>query len=139
MKAYISILLLCLFTGGAAWAQCGNLDGVNITVPSHGVYTAESQFAVPKPGMKLYAVEVTVMNNMRQSVPYNAFNFSLQDSQGYVYHHTVGKSPGLSCGDLEPGRMVRGFLTFAVPQGAGGFTLIYKPSAFDKGQLLLKL
>jgi hypothetical protein len=134
----ILVVFLALLTG-IACAQCGNLDGVNITVPSHGVYTAENQYLAPKPGMKLYAVEVTVMNNMRQSVSYNAFYFSLQDSNGYVYTYGMGKRPALSCGDLEPGRLVRGFLTFTVPAGAGGFTLIYKPSAFSSGQLLLKL
>lgn len=97
----------------------------------------------PKEGNKYYAVEVTVENKGSDVISYNVIYFKLQDSEGYTYDYTGSyKEPWLGYGDLQPGRKVRGWITFEIPKNSSNLELIFQPityNPFDTVQIIVKL
>jgi hypothetical protein len=101
----------------------------------------DTEYDRPEEGNKYFAVEVTVENKGSEANSYNPLDFTLQDSSGYTFEktYTVSKEPSLSSGDLQPGRKVRGWITFEIPKTSSNLELIYKPDIFDSGQVIVKL
>ena len=101
----------------------------------------EDPFNDLKKSDRVVAVEVLIENKGSKPKPYNIFDFTIQDKEGYTYdpswNFTV--KPDLGSGDLQPGRKVRGNITFEVPKSATGLELIYQPDWLDSGQVIVKL
>jgi hypothetical protein len=101
----------------------------------------EDPFNDLKEGQKVVAVDVTVENKGKEPKPYNLFDFTIQDKDGYTYEPSWNFTikPSLSSGDLQPGRKVRGYITFEIPENDSGLELIYQPDWLDSGQVIVKL
>ena len=71
------------------------------------------------PGRRLIAIDITQQAFLADDT-YNPLNFSVQDSDGYVYSRGgyADVEPRFSSGDLGRGQSVRGWVTFTVPQSA---------------------
>jgi hypothetical protein len=97
----------------------------------------------PKEGNKYYAVEVTVENKGSDVISYNVIYFKLQDSEGYTYDYTGAyKKPWFGYGDLQPGRKVRGWITFEIPKNSSNLELIFQPitnNPFNAVQIIVEL
>ena len=113
----------------------------------HGTLSAvpyeDNEYDRPEAGSKYFAVEVTIENKGSEVKPYNIIDFKLQDGDGYTYDSTtadVMKQPWFGYGDLQPGRKIRGWITFEIPKTASKLELIYQPgTVFDTGQIIVKL
>jgi len=92
-------------------------------------------------GYQVISVEVLIENKGQESKHYNGLDFIIQDQDGYTYEPSWSFiiEPDLGYGDLQPGRKVRGWNTFEVPENSSGLELIYQPSWWDSGQIIVKL
>lgn len=61
---------------------------------------------------------------------YNPFYFKVADENGFEYNYNVfGKDPQLASGNsLQPGKIVRGWMTFEIPKTIKTLTLTYTPN-----------
>jgi hypothetical protein len=61
---------------------------------------------------------------------YNPFYFKVADENGFEYNFNVfGKDPQLASGNsLQPGKIVRGWMTFEIPKTTKTLTLTYTPN-----------
>jgi len=101
------------------------LNSATVTVMSADLkYTSSDEFVQPKAGNRFVAVEVLYENTGTDKVSYSPFDWKLTDSSGFNYDRSYsGKSPELASGDLSVGEKARGFITYEVPQSAGGLQL----------------
>lgn len=111
-----------------------------LTVNGFEDYVDENPFIQPEEGNKFFIVDVTIENNGAEPKSYNELDFEIQDSVSYIYDSYLSlKEPSLQSGDLQPGRNVRGWITFEIPKNAQGLELIYQPDWWDAGQIIVKL
>lgn len=83
----------------------------------------------PKPGSIVLGVELTITSKSAVQVPSNPFYATLVNSEGARYAATLaGCKPELSASSLDPGDSARGFVSFIVPEGQGGWKLLYRPT-----------
>jgi len=116
------------------------LGNYYLTVNGFEDYVEENEYMQPDEGNKFLAVDVTIENGGTESASYNALDFEIQDSESYTYDTSMAtKAPDLGSGDLQEGRKIRGWVTFEVPTTATGLELIYQPSLWDTGQVIVKL
>jgi len=165
MKKIILIFILCLviLTGCRTNTQPEKTDNIQTQTETktfrigdsvqlgdyiltvHGIEDNVSydpnDYNKPKDGYKYFAVEVSVENKGSEVNPYNLYDFTLQDKNGYTYDIAIWviKEPSFSSGDLQPGRKIRGWLTYEVSKTAENLELIYQPDWFDSGQVIVKL
>ena len=68
-------------------------------------------------GKRLVAVDITQVG-LEDGVSYSSRNFSVQDSEGYVYDRSgyTELEPRFNSGELSAGQRVRGWVTFEVPE-----------------------
>ncbi|OUM87931.1 MAG: hypothetical protein BAA01_10830 [Bacillus thermozeamaize] len=99
------------------------------------------QFIKPQQGHVYKMVDVTLENVGNESdVISSLMMFSLSDADGYKYNVTIGpETKGSLDGELQPGRKMRGELTFEVPKDAKGLELLFEPNVFGFGQAIVKL
>ena len=91
---------------------------------------AQSRFTV-EVGKRLVAIDVTQVG-LIEDAHYSLFNFSLQDSDGYVYEPggVGGVQPRFRSGSLTAQQRVRGWLTFEVPQTAEIESVLAQPAFY---------
>ncbi|MCA9385970.1 DUF4352 domain-containing protein [Candidatus Dojkabacteria bacterium] len=82
-----------------------------------------------QPGIKSYAVEVSITNTENTPFTPTTSHFQLFDEKGYTYipSTTIPKKPDFISRTLDEGDTVRGWLTFEVQQDSDSYTLTYKP------------
>ena len=83
-------------------------------------------------GYRLVAIDVTQIG-VDDDDPYNPLYFSVQDSDGYVYGASLTGTdikPGFSSGELSSGQVVRGWVTFEVPESAMLISVMVEPDVF---------
>jgi hypothetical protein len=76
-----------------------------------------------------YQLDISLENVGVETFNYNIFDMRIKDPYGFVYEHDVFSviEPGLYFGDLKPGEMVRGWVSFDVSTSVDNknFMLIY--------------
>ena len=83
-------------------------------------------------GKRLVAIDITQVA-LVDDASYNVLNFSLQDSDGYVYDASFASAdvePSFGFGTLSAQQRVRGWITFQVPRSAELVSVLVKPSLF---------
>ncbi len=90
-------------------------------------YSTGNQFAQPESGNEFVVVSVTIVNNSKDSMSYNSFDFKLQDSSGVQKTESfMALSDGkLNSGSLAAGGKVTGKLAYEVPAGDAGLKLLF--------------
>lgn len=90
------------------------------------------EFLKPDKGNKWVAVLVEIEGINPEGATYNPFYFSIKDGNGFEYNFSAfGKEPSLQSGnDLAPGKKVRGWVTFEVPEDATGLVVSYEAGVF---------
>ncbi len=96
--------------------------------PYAGVLTTPAQ---PAPGMRSVGVEVEVVNDSVQPLTFDATSISLRDDAGFSYRGgtAVGSEPALPGRTMPGGERARGWVWFAVPEGATLREIVFVPSA----------
>ena len=105
----------------------------SITLANVETATSYGEFMTATSGNKYISVELVIQSSAATGVNVNPFYVTLKDSSGYEYTTALlGKEPTLkSQNDLPAGELVRGWITFEVPEASSGFTLTYDPLSFD--------
>src|SRR5918993_1645779 len=96
--------------------------------PYAGVLTTPAQ---PAPGMRYVGFEVEVVNASVQPLTFGANSVSLRDDEGFSYRGgtAVGSEPALPGRTMPGGERARGWVWFAVPEGATLREIVFVPSA----------
>jgi hypothetical protein len=117
------------------------LDNQILTVLDISEYQSDNEFAQPTEGNKYMAVDVELENSDNQPIDYNVYDFEIQDENSYTYKQALigDKEPRYSSGTLQPGRKIRGFITFEVPNESARFELIFTPDLFSASQIIIDL
>ncbi|WP_322796606.1 DUF4352 domain-containing protein [Tepidiforma sp.] len=90
----------------------------------------------PGEGQRFVAIDV-VVEGVSGDPSVGAFDFSVQDRDGYVYPSSFGeREPALQMTQLAPGRQVRGWVTFEVPENAD-IVAVYADVAFPDPEVLV--
>jgi len=93
--------------------------GSRYTVHSVTDPAPKGEYAQPKPGNRWITIEVTQEALEKKVSGGGAFDFSVQDKDGFIYDYTFGgKEPEFKMMDLAIGQRQRGFITFEVPENA---------------------
>jgi len=105
------------------------------TLSLANVETAYSygDFRSAKAGNKFIAVELVFQSSTSTGVNVNPFFATIKEPAGYEYSPVLfGKDPSLkSQNNLPSGELVRGWVTFEVPEASSGFILTYSPFSFE--------
>lgn len=106
--------------------------GYSITLANVETATQYGDFMTAGTGNKFLAVEIVIRSGADSGVNVNPFYAKVKDSSGYEYTtNLLGKEPALqSQNDLPNGELVRGWITFEVPENASGFIFTYEPLSF---------
>ncbi len=116
------------------------LENKVLTAYSIANYIEPNKYLQPKAGNKHITVDISLENDGPDSISYNVLNFRLQDSDGYVYTHVAAsKEPYFTSGALQPGRKIRGFIVYEIPQDSSGFELIFTPGWGASNQIIIDL
>lgn len=84
-------------------------------------------FFGPKAGNRWVVIQVLYENTGSDNVAYNPYDWKLVDSSGFSYSATyTGIGPELHSGDISTGGKARGYISYEVPQSAGGLTLKFQ-------------
>jgi len=86
--------------------------------PYAGVLTRPAE---PEPGIRYVAAEVVIENQSDQPLDFMASDVRLRDEQGVEYASNsavIGEEPKLVSQNLPDGERTRGWVWFAMPQGA---------------------
>jgi hypothetical protein len=80
-------------------------------------------------GKIFLAIELIIKSGADKDVDVNPLYAKIEDSEGHEYRNSIfRKEPSLMAqSDLPKGGMVRGWVTFEVPENAHGFILTYEP------------
>lgn len=93
----------------------------------------------PESGKEYVLVATTITNTGKSSVPYNTFDFKLQDSNGVQKNEAFTTAENkLNSGDLAANGKVSGNLVFEALQGDTGLKLIFNPTLLGR-EAIIKL
>ena len=84
-------------------------------------------------GKRLVALDITQVGMSDGGDPYNALYFAVQDADGYVYSTGVADAdvePRLGSGELAAGQIVRGWVTFELPESARSVSVLVESEVF---------
>lgn len=100
-------------------------------------WTSNNDYDRPESGKEYVLVAVTITNTGKNSIPYNSYDFKLQDSNGVQKSEafTTGENK-LNSGDLAQGGKVAGNLVFEAPKGDAGLKLIFNPTLLGKDAVI---
>jgi len=109
-----------------AWGETAENGPLWITVQTPVV--DEDVQGLPE-DKQLVKVDVALRNVSEQTQEYSAVQFFLQDETNYIYQgwYFDTDEPYLVSGALAPGREVRGFVGFVLPQGAVAKSVLFMP------------
>jgi hypothetical protein len=101
------------------------LNGLTVTIVTADVNAKPAnQFITPKAGDRFVVVQVLYENTGSDAVSYSPFDWKLIDSSGFTYTDAFsGIDQQLNSGNLPSGGRVRGYVSYEVPQSAGGLNL----------------
>jgi hypothetical protein len=87
------------------------------------------KYLLPKPGSRVLGVGLTLTGKGTVQVPSNPFYATLIGGDDARYAATLaGCKPELSAKSLDKGDTAQGFVSFVVPEGQGGWKLVYRPT-----------
>jgi hypothetical protein len=108
-----------------AVGQAAQLNFFSVTVTevdSH--WTNTNSFEQPRKGSHFVTVRVQYQATGQEKASYNQFDWTLTDPPGSRFIPSfVPRDPPLRSGELEPGRTVKGWIVYEVPDTATGLTL----------------
>ena len=84
-------------------------------------------------GKRLVALDITQLGMSDGGDPYNAFYFAVQDADGYVYSTGLADAdvePRLGSGELAAGQIIRGWVTFELPESARLVSVLVESEVF---------
>ena len=96
------------------------------------------EYMGPEGGNVYLVADCTVENlNSEPMTSSSMMMYSVQDSAGYTYDVAMNTDQkGSLDGEIASGRMLRGEISFEVPQGTTGLDFIFEPGVFDFGQVI---
>lgn len=127
-----------IFAIGEKIALGDNVLTVNGFARSQG----DNEFDTPKEGHEYIIVEVTIENGGSETISYNPFDFTMQNSQGQILDGAftlTEQDKQLSSGELAPKGRVNGVLVFEQPKGDTGLQLIYQPNFWNDGMIKIEI
>lgn len=101
-----------------------------------------SDFDKPKDGMEYIVVTVQVKNGGDSEIPYNPFDFSMQNSKGQITEQaftTINSDSQLNSGNLAAGGEVSGTIAFEQPKDDSALILKYQGNIFNNEEIKIKL
>lgn len=116
-------------------------DGSSLTV-TEIERSSGSQFDKPKGDNEFVIVHVKIVNNGKDKISYNPFNYKLKNSNGQIVDETfttIDEDTNLNSGELAPGGNVSGSIPFEAPRGDKGLKLIYNPNIFSSKEIIIDL
>lgn len=129
------------FVPGAGPAVGEKVEAGGSSYTIHGIEDpaeASGSFG-PAEGNRWVVIEVsqTALDDTDSARP---FDFTLQDAEGFVYDSTFGEAePEFPMEELAPGRTVRGFITFEVPEDAELVAVYVEAESFEPAIVLADL
>ncbi len=91
----------------------------------------------PESGKEYVLIAVTITNTGKNSIPYNTYDFKLQDSNGVQKSEAFTTAENkLNSGDLAANGKVSGNLAFEAPLGDTGLKLIFNPTLLGKDAII---
>ena len=114
-----------------------SLQVVDVTTSSGGEYSK------PKEGNEYVIVDVILRNDSDKSTKsYSPYHFSMANSNGQITNTEftmVDMETALSLGELSPGGIVRGTLSYEQPKGDNGIKLIYNNNILSDKEVIIDL
>ncbi len=96
-------------------------------------WQSPADYDTPESGKEYVLVEVTITNEGTDSVPYNTYDFKMQDNNGVQKTEAFTMvENSLSSGDLASGGKITGNLVYDVPLDATGLKLLFSPTFWGK-------
>lgn len=113
--------------GGTVSGKTATFEGLSATLVS-----AEDNFVTPlldpEPGFRFYTVQVSYKNGSNQQRSFNPFDFQIETNASNRIDPTAGwREPAIHAGNLAPGDVVAGWVTFQLPIGSQPVRLLYSP------------
>jgi hypothetical protein len=107
--------------------------GYTLTLANVETAYTYGDFRSARAGSKFIAVELVFQSSTSTGVNVNPFFATIKEPAGYEYSPVLfGKDPSLkSQNNLPTGELVRGWVTFEVPESSSGFILTYSPFSFE--------
>lgn len=104
-------------------------------------YIETNEYSKPENENKYVSIDVSYTNNTSdKTISYNVYDWKLFDGDGYSYTNAyTTKKPNLSSGDLNAGKLVRGWVTFEVPSESKNYTVQFQPNFLDNDNVEIKL
>ena len=88
-----------------------------------------------KDGNRLITIDVT-QKAIDDEEPFNLLYFAAQDSDGFVYEPSLYSSaimePSMGSGELGSGQLVRGWVSFEIPDTATLISILVEPEVFGQ-------
>ena len=97
--------------------------------------TTGTEYDQAKAGYEYVIVSIRIENKSDEKISYNAFDWKMENSNGQEESTTftiVDSDTALNSGDLNPGGIVEGTVTFEEPQGDTGLKLNYYYTMLDE-------
>ncbi|QDI93139.1 DUF4352 domain-containing protein [Salicibibacter halophilus] len=116
-------------------------DDYGLTVESVE-FSSGDEIDNPDSGNEYVIVEVTIDNDGEDTISYNPYHFSIQNSDGNITDQsfsTIDSDTSLSSGDLAPDGTVSGTIVFEAPEDDPELTLIFEPSFWSAEEVRVNL
>ena len=118
--------------------EAGTSHGATITV-TKVEKSSGSTFDKPKDGMEYVIVHVKIQNTGKEKISYNPYDYKMLNSKGQIVDHgfiTVDSDTSLNSGELAPGGVIEGTISFEQPKDDSGLVLEYYDNMFDDNAAL---
>ncbi|AXF56923.1 DUF4352 domain-containing protein [Salicibibacter kimchii] len=116
-------------------------DDYGLTVGSVE-FSSGDEIDNPDSGNEYVIVEMTIDNDGDDTISYNPYHFSIQNSDGNITDQaftTIDSDTSLSSGDLAPDGTVSGTVVFEAPEDDPELTLIFEPSFWSADEVRINL
>ena len=147
MKTFYQFLILIILFSSASYSQTFEIGDIvkvgerlHFSVEKAGQWYSNNDFIKPERGNIFYFILIYIKNIGYDSESYNVWNCTIKDSEGYSYTPTFWwPTPQLSAGELADDEVVRGYVTFEIPQYAKGLKLHYSLSFWGSNKIIVQL
>lgn len=116
-----------------------SFDGKEVTVKTlQRNWTSDNQFTKPRDGKEFIKANVTIVNKSTDELPFNKFDWKVEDTNGAIEEPSFGNSADddLGSGDLAVNGKKEGSVIFEVPAGSS-IKLHYKPSFWSNKKIVI--
>lgn len=119
--------------------EAAKAGDITITVTSvDRNYSTGNRFDLPDDGMEYVKVNLILINNSKNRIDYNPFDFELENGEGDIQDYASSlQDDHIGSGSLAPGGKKTGSLIFEVPTGDTKLTLHYDD--YSNGEASIKL